>query len=63
MSLQVLLAVGVQVLKMCLNLGGTPSKPSVEALHESPLLTFSDSLSLLIVHPPVEDRNGWISLD
>lgn len=48
---------------MYLNLGGTPSKPSFEALHESPLLTFSDSLSLLIVHPSVEDRNVWISLD
>lgn len=57
LSLQVLLTVGVQVLELYFNLGvNLSSKLCMKAL----CLTFSDSFSLLVVHPAVEDG---ISLD
>lgn len=59
LSLQVLLTIGVQILKLYFNLRAT-SKSFFKALHESSLLTFSAIFYLLVIHPAVEDG---ISLD
>lgn len=55
------MTVGVQILKLYFNLGAT-SKSLFKTSHESFLLTFSDSFSLLVVHPTVEDGISMDSL-